>query len=65
MAEPLTNPPPTGPTDVGPSTSAAIPPTAPADTATTPEAVKQLSKEEQMAAFEEDLKFNDWGHQPC
>lgn len=24
-----------------------------------------LSKEEQMAAFEEDLKFNDWGHQPC
>lgn len=27
--------------------------------------VKQLSKEEQMAAFEEDLKYNDWGHQPC
>jgi hypothetical protein len=27
--------------------------------------VNQLSKEEQMAAFEEDLKYNDWGHQPC
>lgn len=25
----------------------------------------QLSKEEQMARFEEDLKYNDWGHQPC
>jgi hypothetical protein len=64
MAEPLTNPPPTGPTDVGPSTSAAIPPATPA-AAANPESVKQLSKEEQMAAFEEDLKYNDWGHQPC
>lgn len=24
-----------------------------------------LSAEEQMAAFEEDLKESDWGHQPC
>lgn len=29
------------------------------------EKVNKLSKEEQMAAFEEDLKYNDWGHQPC
>ena len=26
---------------------------------------KKLSPEEQMAAFEEDLKESDWGHQPC
>ena len=25
----------------------------------------ELSKEEQMAQFEEDLKESDWGHQPC
>jgi len=24
-----------------------------------------LSPEEQMARFEDDLKENDWGHQPC
>jgi hypothetical protein len=24
-----------------------------------------LSPEEQLARFEEDLKENDWGHQPC
>lgn len=29
-----------------------------------PEA-KTLSKEEQMAQFEEALKNSDWGHQPC
>ena len=23
------------------------------------------SAEEQMAAYEEDLKNTDWGHQPC
>jgi hypothetical protein len=27
--------------------------------------VKELSAEEQMAQFEEDLKETDWGHQPC
>ena len=27
--------------------------------------VKELSPEEQMAAYEKDLKENDWGHQPC
>lgn len=26
---------------------------------------KTLTPEEQMAAFEKDLKENDWGHQPC
>jgi hypothetical protein len=26
---------------------------------------KLLSPEEQMEQFEEDLKENDWGHQPC
>ena len=26
---------------------------------------KKLSPEEQMAAYEEDLKESDWGHQPC
>jgi hypothetical protein len=25
----------------------------------------QLTAEEQMAMYEEDLKENDWGHQPC
>jgi hypothetical protein len=31
-----------------------------------PEQVKPaLTPEEQMAAFEKDLKENDWGHQPC
>ena len=26
---------------------------------------KKLTKEEQLALYEEDLKGNDWGHQPC
>ena len=26
---------------------------------------KVPSAEEQMERFEEDLKENDWGHQPC
>lgn len=25
----------------------------------------KMSKEEQMAQFEEQLKEEDWGHQPC
>ena len=25
----------------------------------------QLSPEEQLAAYEEQLKEEDWGHQPC
>ena len=27
--------------------------------------LKDLTPEEQMALYEEDLKENDWGHQPC
>jgi hypothetical protein len=26
---------------------------------------KELTPEEQMEQFEEDLKETDWGHQPC
>lgn len=26
---------------------------------------KELSREEQLAQFEEALKEEDWGHQPC
>ncbi len=26
---------------------------------------ERLTADEQMALFEEDLKENDWGHQPC
>ena len=32
--------------------------------ATSPDG-KELSAEEQMAAYEEALKETDWGHQPC
>jgi hypothetical protein len=28
-------------------------------------AAGELSSEEQMERYEEDLKENDWGHQPC
>jgi hypothetical protein len=27
--------------------------------------VKDLTPEEQMALYEENLKETDWGHQPC
>jgi len=26
---------------------------------------RQLTPEEQMDLYEQDLKENDWGHQPC
>jgi len=26
---------------------------------------KKLTPEEQMTLYEDDLKENDWGHQPC
>ena len=29
------------------------------------EAIKRLTKEEQMALYEKSLKEDDWGHQPC
>ncbi len=39
----------------------------PGDAPKTPPAAvpPPLTPEEQMAAFEKDLKENDWGHQPC
>ena len=39
----------------------------PADAAKTVKTVgaNHLTPEEQMALFEQDLKENDWGHQPC
>lgn len=30
-----------------------------------PAAPRQLTKEEQMALYEDSLKEEDWGHQPC
>lgn len=30
-----------------------------------PHSVNQLTPEEQMALFEQELKETDWGHQPC
>lgn len=30
-----------------------------------PASPEQLSKEEQWALFEKELKESDWGHQPC
>lgn len=30
-----------------------------------PPPAKELTPEEQMALYEDDLKENDWGHQPC
>lgn len=41
--------------------AAATPPAPPVPPPTT----TTLTPEEQMAAFEKDLKENDWGHQPC
>ncbi|MDF1815752.1 MAG: hypothetical protein P1V20_26375 [Verrucomicrobiales bacterium] len=29
------------------------------------DSVAELSPEEQMALYEESLKNDDWGHQPC
>ena len=44
-------------------------PAAPAGPGVAPEnapiPTSKLTPEEQMAAFEKDLKENDWGHQPC
>jgi hypothetical protein len=40
----------------------------PIDTASSPANLvtgKPLTAEEQMALYEQDLKENDWGHQPC
>ena len=33
--------------------------------ASAPTEANKLSADEQMALYEQDLKENDWGHQPC
>jgi hypothetical protein len=38
---------------------------APLPASTEAGASPQLTKEEQWALFEKELKENDWGHQPC
>jgi len=66
MADPTNNPQTPATTKPEATTAGAIP-AQPVEGASTEGAEKanKLSKEEQMAAFEEDLKYNDWGHQPC
>jgi hypothetical protein len=62
---------PTNPTPAKPAvseTTAALPTSAtsrPPATANETKPVSALTPEEQMALFEQDLKENDWGHQPC
>lgn len=41
------------------------PASAPGSPGTNPAKPKPQTAEEQMAQYEEDLKENDWGHQPC
>ena len=43
----------------GPSTKTKVPPAGEVAPS------KKLTAEEQMAQYEDDLKENDWGHQPC
>ncbi|MBI5770361.1 MAG: hypothetical protein HZA93_21475 [Verrucomicrobia bacterium] len=50
---------PTNPPPVPPVAEVVMPPLP------KPPPASQLTPEEQMAAFEKDLKENDWGHQPC
>jgi hypothetical protein len=50
------------PVDTRPSTGATVPKGT--RDAEAPQA-KPLTKDEQMALYEEALKENDWGHQPC
>jgi hypothetical protein len=63
MSEPKTNDEssakPSG--EVAPAKSAETNPAAAGE----PAAPGQLSKEEQWALFEKELKESDWGHQPC
>jgi hypothetical protein len=50
-----------------PNTDATSLPVSAADAsaASAPAESNKLSAEEQMALYEQDLKENDWGHQPC
>lgn len=50
----------TTPSGTPPVATAAETPDAPA-----PHSANQLTPEEQMALFEQELKETDWGHQPC
>jgi hypothetical protein len=52
---------------LGRDTDAAPLPVSAADasTASAPTEANKLSADEQMALYEQDLKENDWGHQPC
>jgi len=57
MSEPKpNNVPPANPAAPGDANSASPPGSA---------APEQLTKEEQWALFEKELKESDWGHQPC
>ena len=62
----------TGGSDPAPVNAAEAAPaigTAPAESASSPPpspaVANTLTKEEQWALFEKELKENDWGHQPC
>ena len=60
MSEPEPNNAP--PADSGsPVKGGEVTPPAPNESA----APEQLTKEEQWALFEKELKESDWGHQPC
>lgn len=43
----------------------AVSPAATSDSGAAARPAKELSPEEQMALYEEKLKEDDWGHQPC
>ena len=65
MSEP-SQPPESGPESSVPKGVKPVAPATPdAAAATPPVPPNKLTPEEQMAAFEKDLKENDWGHQPC
>jgi len=61
MSNCMSEPKPNNASPANPATAAdansAPPPESPAP--------EQLSKEEQWALFEKELKESDWGHQPC
>ena len=55
------------PTGPGPEQTGAssVPGPAAEPAAATEKPAKALTAEEQMALYEQDLKENEWGHQPC
>jgi hypothetical protein len=58
----------TGPPDAKPASGGNTPPLDPLqgsmDSKGSPVA-RKLTKEEQLALYEKELKESDWGHQPC